>query len=189
MKTIKNILSFQKIILLAWCFFMFISSVNAQITTYIDPDISMLPASASISWAWPNDPIAANVASREQFCTELWGTYISYNSTANFQVNRARYFEGSWQLQWGSRNIASEIVCDIPVTNPWNPTWTTLTGTLAFMNFNPTNWDYNISEDFLIGLIVRVVLALMFFTLMWKFTRYFWKLGSFLSPYAKLWRK
>lgn len=171
----------KKILITLFLFLSLYSSTYAVNTIYLEPDVSFLPASSNIWTASPTDRIAQTET--VQFCTDLNSVYISH-TTDTTTSNRAIY-STSWDTDspptGSSHSVIWEITCD-------SYTSSTLTWSLLFMNQNQASWDYTISEDFLVWLIVRLVLSLMFFTLMWKFTIIIFKTWRSLSPYISLWK-
>lgn len=192
MKIIKTLLKLQKAILLTFCFFLVTSNVSAYQNVYYLADFSFISSNAVIDFSRPPDSISyirATPRDATQFCVENGGQYVWFtisdtsSNVAIYDPNNSYWYQPTWTY-----TFADTITCE--ESNIWNSsTPSTLTGSMLFMNFNPSSGDYEISEDFLIWLIIRVILWLMFFTLMWKFSSLFWKLWSSISPYIKLWKK
>jgi hypothetical protein len=140
---------------------LLIPSTYAVNTTYIDPDVSFLPASSSIWSAWPNDRIANNSISRNQFCFDLWWSLVSYTSEI-ITWDRAN-FSWTWDNEVATidHEVLSDLICNIQENG--------IVGSWALVLWTINNWQLYIYPDSVYMVIVDYLVTVFFLFLIWKF--------------------
>jgi len=99
-----------------------VSDTFALNITYLNPDITFLPATTSYNSVNWDERISWDSVSANQFCIELWGTFVSFNPTARifddalfYDTVNSYWTARLWyQAPSATQFYIADVVCDIP---------------------------------------------------------------------------
>lgn len=174
---LKNITSkTKKIIIFLFLSFIFVNSVNAVDTVFYQPDVSILPWTATLWTATWSNRISDDSISRLQFCIEFWWTYTTHTSGTDWSW-RAIYQSWQWDYNWNS-TVLDTVTCDISTWWDWPYAdwWTIWTWSTIWFMYQDNYWVYHVDENFLIEFIIRIILVFIALPFFFYSTRKVWRM-------------
>lgn len=167
----------KRIILLTTICFLTFQSTYAVEEIYWQPTFLAISQGSSTNWTIDdNSFIYWNSITANQFCLDLWGSYISHN-TISWNTSTTAWFDDSSLLwsEWTHSLIIDDITCDITQINIWG--WTSnmmWTWSVILVNFDSINWDYAVNIPTLMFIISYLICLLIAFSFLYFTTVFLW---------------